>query len=132
MQARTVFSFYTPLMPGGRPPTKTAPRFGQRMAAFRVARGLSQAQLGEALGMKRGLIAYYERSARNPSLELVEKIAAFFGVSVAELLNDTARATRKPGPASQFAQLATRLDQLPRAQQRIVAQMLEGFLKQAG
>jgi len=102
------------------------------MAAFRAARGLSQAQLGAALGMNRGLVAYYERSARNPSLELVEKIAAYFGVSVAELLNDTAKTARKPGPASQFAQLASRLDQLPRAQQKVVAQMLDGFLKQAG
>jgi transcriptional regulator with XRE-family HTH domain len=101
------------------------------MAAFRVAKGLSQAQLGEALGMDRGLVAYYERAARNPSLELVQKIADFFGVSVGELLNDTARAARKPGPPSQFAQIAARLDQLPRAKQKVVAELLEGFLKQA-
>jgi len=101
------------------------------MAAFRVAKGLSQAQLGEALGMDRGLVAYYERAARNPSLELVQKIADFFGVTVGELLNDTARAPRKPGPPSQFTQIAERLDRLPRAKQKVVAEMLEGFLKQA-
>ncbi|MGH8021424.1 MAG: helix-turn-helix domain-containing protein [Opitutaceae bacterium] len=119
-------------MPGGRPTTKPAPKFGQRMAAFRVAKGLSQAQLAEKLGMTRALVGYYEREAHNPSLELVERIAAFFGVSVAELLNDTARAARKPGPPSQFTQLAERLDQLPRAKQKMVADMLEGILKQAG
>jgi len=102
------------------------------MAAFRVAKGLSQAQLGEALGMDRGLVAYYERAARNPSLELVQKIADFFGVTVGELLNDTAKAARKPGPPSQFAQIAERLDQLPRAKQKVVAELLEGFLKQTG
>ncbi len=102
------------------------------MAAFRVAKGLSQAQLGEALGMDRGLVAYYERAARNPSLELVQKIADFFGVTVGELLNDTARTPRKPGPPSQFVQLAEQLDRLPRAKQRVVAEMLQGFLKQAG
>jgi len=119
-------------MPGGRPAKKPAPKFGQRMAAFRAAKGLSQAQLGEALGMDRGLVAYYERAATNPSLELVQKIADFFGVSVGELLNDTAKSRSKPGPPSQFAQLADRLDKLPRAQQKTVALMLEGFLKQAG
>jgi transcriptional regulator with XRE-family HTH domain len=132
MQARTSISRYAPAMPGGRPPKKTAPAFGQRMAAFRVAKGLSQTQLGEAIGMDRGLVAYYERAARNPSLELVQKIADFFGVSVGELLNDTAKTRSKPGPASQFAQIAERLDQLPRAKQKVVAEMLEGFLKQAG
>lgn len=118
-------------MPGGRPATKPAPKFGYRMAAFRGAKGLSQTQLAEALGMTRDRIAYYERAARNPSLEVVQKVADFFGVSVGELLNDTARTGRKPGPPSQFTQLAEQLDQLPRAQQRVVAQMLEGFLKQA-
>lgn len=102
------------------------------MAAFRVAKGLSQAQLGEALGMDRGLVAYYERAARNPSLELVQKIADFFGVSVGELLNDATRTARKPGPPSQFSQIAERLDRLPRAKQKVVAELLEGFLKQTG
>src|SRR6266498_4023196 len=106
MQALTSISRYAPAMPGGRPPKKTAPKFGKRMAAFRVAKGLSQAQLGKALDMDRGLVAYYERAARNPSLELVQKIADFFGVTVGELLNDTIRAARKPGPPSQFVQLA--------------------------
>jgi transcriptional regulator with XRE-family HTH domain len=119
-------------MPGGRPPTKPAPKFGQRMAAFRLAKGLSQAALADKLGMTRDQIVYYERDARNPSIEVVEKVAAFFGVSVGELLNDTAKNKAKPGPPSQFTQLAERLDQLPRTQQKIVAQMLEGFLKQAG
>lgn len=132
MQALTSISRYTPTMPGGRPPKKTAPKFGQRMAAFRVAKGLSQAQLGEELGMDRGLIAYYERAARNPSLELVQKIADFFGVTVGELLNDTTKSRSKPGPPSQFTQIAERLDQLPRAKQKMVVEMLEGILKQAG
>lgn len=132
MQAQIPQLAYTWPMPGGRPPTKPAPKFGQRMAAFRVAKNLTQFQLADALGMTRNQIAYYERSAGNPTLEVVEKIAAFFGVTVGELLNDTAKTVRKPGPPSQFAQLVERLDQLPRAQQKFVVQMVEGFLKQAG
>lgn len=100
------------------------------MAAFRVAKGLSQNQLAAKLDMTRARIAYYERASVNPSLDVVEKIADFFGVTVGELLNDGSRARRKPGPPSQFAQLAERLDQLPRSQQKAVATMLEGYLKQ--
>lgn len=118
-------------MPGGRPATKPAPKFGQRMAAFRVAKGLSQRELGEALGMTRDRVVYYERSARNPSIEVVQQIAEFFGVTVGEMLNDTTKARSKPGPPSQFAQLAERLEQLPRAKQKLVAEMLEGVLRQA-
>ena len=101
------------------------------MAAFRVAKGLAQVQLAEELGMTRDRIAYYERSAHNPSFEVIQKVAEYFRVSVGELLNDTSKARSKPGPPSQFAQIATRLDQLPRAKQKMVADMLEGILKQA-
>jgi len=102
------------------------------MAAFRVAKGITQSELADALGMTRNQIAYYERTATNPSMESVEKIAVFFSVSVGELFNDTTRGKNKPGPPSQFAQIATQLDQLPRAKQKVVAEMLQGFLKQAG
>lgn len=101
------------------------------MAAFRVAKGLSQQQLAEALGMTRSRVNYYERAATNPSMEVVEKVAAYFGVSVGELFNDTPRGKSKPGPPSQFAKLAEQLDKLPRAKQKFVAEMLEGILKQA-
>ena len=118
-------------MPSGRIALKTAPKFGKRMAAFRVAKGMTQFQLADALGMTRNQIAYYERSSQNPSMEAVEKIAAFFSVTVGELLNDTSKTRKKPGPPSQFVRIAERLDKLPRAKQRVVAEMLEGFLKQA-
>jgi putative transcriptional regulator len=100
------------------------------MAAFRLAKGLTQAELAEALGMTRDQVVYYERDAKNPSMEVIERVAAFFGVSVGELFNDGAKTRRKPGPPSQFVQLAERLERLPRTQQKAVAAMLEGFLKQ--
>ena len=100
------------------------------MAAFRVAKGLSQNQLANELGMTRARINYYERAATNPSMEVVERVAAFFGVTVGELFNDTAKGRTKPGPPSQFVQLAERLDRLPRSHQRAVANMIEGYLKQ--
>ena len=98
------------------------------MAAFRAAKGLSQAQLGERLGMTRARVVYYERSATNPSFDVIQKVAGFFNVSVGELLNDTAKGRAKPGRPSQFAQLAERLDRLPRSQQRAAIKMLEGLL----
>ena len=100
------------------------------MAAFRVAKGLSQRELGQKLGMTRDRVVYYEREARNPSLEVVQKVADFFSVSIGELLKDTTKTARKPGPPSHFTQLADRLDRLPRSQQKTVATMLEGYLKQ--
>ena len=118
-------------MTRGRRPSKPAPYFGQRMAAFRVAKGLTQYQLADALGMKRDLIAYYERAAKNPSLELVKKIADFFGVTVGEMLNDTAKGRSKPGPPSKLEELTARLGRLPANEQKVVIKMLEGALPKA-
>ena len=132
MQARTSELGYHLPMPGGRPPKKPAPYFGQRMAAFRIAKGLSQGELAEALGITRELVTYYERVATNPNLELVKKVADFFGVTVGELLKDTAaHATGKRGPASHLEQLATRAAKLPRAEQKAAIKMLEGLLSNA-
>jgi len=121
---------YHALMPGGRPTSKPAPFFGQRMAAFRAAKGLSQAQLAEELDMTRDRVAYYERASTNPSFEVIQRVAEYFNVSVGELFNDAAKGRAKPGPPSHFVQLAERLERLPRSQQKAVATMLEGYLKQ--
>ena len=131
MQARTSRFTYTWPLTRGPKATKPAPQFGQRMAAFRVARGLSQAELGEALGLTRDMIAYYERTSPNPSLEVVKQVAAFFSVSVGELLNDTAKSRGKPGPPSKLEELTARLGRLPANEQKVVMKMLEGALPKA-
>jgi transcriptional regulator with XRE-family HTH domain len=123
---------YNFLMLRGRRPATPAPYFGRRLAAFRAAKGLTQYELADALGITRNLVVYYERAAKNPSLETVKKIADFFGVTVGEMLNDTAPvAAAKPGPASQIEQLAARAAKLPRSEQKVVIKMLEGVLRQA-
>jgi transcriptional regulator with XRE-family HTH domain len=129
MQAHIHRAAYDWGMSRGPKPSKPAPFFGQRLAAFRTAKSLSQAQLGEALGMTRDLVAYYERAAKNPSLDQVKRIADFFGVTVGEMLKDSApRAAAKPGPVSHLEQLAARAAKLPRAEQRAAIKMLEGLL----
>jgi transcriptional regulator with XRE-family HTH domain len=135
MQAQTgnsQVSPYNAAMPGGRPATKSAPKFGQRLSALRGERGLSQAALAAQLDTTRSAIVHYERAAKNPSAEFVEKVATFFGVGFDDLLGSNGRSLRKPGPTPQIAQLTERLAQLPRAQQRIVVKMLEGVLQKAG
>lgn len=103
--------------------------FGKRLAALRVERGWSQAELGRRLELSRGMIAYYESCAKNPTLEFIEKAAAVFEISVGELMG--AEVTRrKPGRTSRLEQLTTELGKLPKSKQAVVIQMLEGFLQQ--
>lgn len=48
------------------------------------------------------------------------------------LLGESATATKKRGPAPKLQQQVERLAQLPKAQQRVVMQMLDGVLAQQG
>lgn len=115
----------------GRPPTKEAPLFGQRLATLRKARELTQQQLADALGVSIEMLVYYERRAKNPSTDFAKKVAEFFGVSMDELLGREVSATRKPGPPSHLEQRISALRELPRDKQKVVLQVLDAFLQNA-
>ena len=113
----------------GRPQTNEAPLFGARLAALRKEHGWTQPQLAEKLGITLATLVYYERQAKNPSAEFVSKVAKLFNVSVDELLGHTVKVARKHGPPSRLQQLTEQLAELPRNKQKIVVEMLEGFLQ---
>ena len=60
--------------------------FGRRLRELRVARRLSQEQLGEMAGLDRTYISGCERGNRNISIENIYRLSSALGVSPAELL----------------------------------------------
>ena len=54
------------------------------------------------------------------------------GIGLEELLGESTAATKKRGPAPKLQQQVERLAQLPKAQQRVVMQLIDGVLAQAG
>jgi transcriptional regulator with XRE-family HTH domain len=70
--------------------------FGRSLATARRKKGLTQVELAERLSTTSRTISYYERESKNPSLEMVKKIADVLGVRPDSLLdlpngeNDTA------------------------------------------
>jgi transcriptional regulator with XRE-family HTH domain len=57
------------------------------LAALRIKKGLTQSELGEIFGVDNNTISRYEREILRPSLEMLQRLADFFNVSVDELLN---------------------------------------------
>ena len=116
----------------GRPPTKEASLFGKKLAELRARRGLTQQQLAEQLGVSQKTITYYERRTVNPSLELIQRLAAFFDVSPAELVDKAATPEprrRKFGPKSALDEAVERARRLPRHKQQVVAQLIEAYVR---
>ncbi len=54
---------------------------------LRSTSGLSQADLGQALGVSRQTVIAIERGRYDPSLPLAIKIARYFGLSVEEVFH---------------------------------------------
>ena len=48
----------------------------------RIEKGIKQYEAAEALGLKPSAYSHYENSFREPTLETLEKMSDFFGVSI--------------------------------------------------
>jgi transcriptional regulator with XRE-family HTH domain len=103
---------------------------GARIAQLRKEQGLSQQALADALGLAQQTIAHYEGGRIRMPISLLPEVAQRFGVSTDELLGRKSGAGKR-GPTSKMHQQAERLSRLPPSKQRVVMEMLEGFLNQA-
>lgn len=68
---------------------KAAERTGRRIRTIRMARGLSQGELGAKVGLTADRIQKYENGARKPKLDLLRQIALALDVSVYALMDPT-------------------------------------------
>ena len=61
--------------------------FGQRIAALRLAAGLSQEAFADRCGFARSYMSRIERGSANPSLDAIETLAAGLKVPVRDLFD---------------------------------------------
>lgn len=59
---------------------------GERIAQLRKNRSMSQFQLAKTLNIATSTLGMYETNRRKPNMEMLEKLADFFGVSIDYLL----------------------------------------------
>jgi len=64
-----------------------AVKFGKRVRTARLALGMSQEELAHEAESNRTYISDVERGTRNPSIEVVERIARALGVTIGSLLD---------------------------------------------
>lgn len=80
--------------------------FAENLTALRKARGETQEQLGDVLGVSSKTVSKWESAASEPDLEMLTALSAHFSVSTDELLG-------LPKPANGIARLREELDVLP-------------------
>ena len=107
-------------------------RLGQRLTEARKARGMTQVELAEALGIAQQTLAHYEGGKVRVAVALLPPIAEILGVSVDDLIGTPTKRSGKRGPTPMLQRQIERLHQLPKSQQKVVLRMLDGVLSDAG
>lgn len=62
--------------------------FGENVKYLRKQRGYTQQGLANATGISQALISSWELNVREPSFEMIKRVAAFFGVPISNLISD--------------------------------------------
>lgn len=60
--------------------------FGERVKALRTSKKLKQEELAQKINISKSAIGMYERNEREPSYEILEKLAKYFEVTIDFLL----------------------------------------------
>jgi transcriptional regulator with XRE-family HTH domain len=81
---RSTIATLDPMPQRKRNPNKET--FGIRLARLRKTRGLTQAQLGEKVGISYRMVAYYEGQTAHPPTHILPALAKALGVSADDLL----------------------------------------------
>lgn len=63
--------------------------FGQKLKDIRKRQGFSQTALGNAVGVSKRVISYYEREGKYPPAKLLQKMTGALNVSADDLLGAT-------------------------------------------
>jgi putative transcriptional regulator len=74
---------------------KKAPPITNRVRDLREARGMTQSELGDAIGVTRHTIIAIEQGRYSPSLESAFRIARLFGVGVEDVFGWQEKAGRR-------------------------------------
>lgn len=102
--------------------------FGRRLAAIRKERGITQAQLGDAVGVSNRVIAYYETESDQPPGALLVDLCKAMKVSADELLGIKTPKEKKDPKTARLMNRLKRVADLPTTQQRAVLQHIDGLL----
>lgn len=108
------------------PPDET---FGQRLLRLRQARGYSQRELGERVGVSQRMMTYYEREAEHPPAYLLPRLAEALGVTVDELMG--VRPVKEQAPAPRNTRLWRKLrdvEKLPPGDRKAILKFVDALL----
>lgn len=104
--------------------------FGKILHSIRKKRGLTQPELAEKMGSSVRTVSYYEREAKNPTMEMIEKFAKALNVPVKAFIDKSTanKVEAVPQVIRPLKQRLTKLATLPRKEQEHLVSVIDGSL----
>jgi transcriptional regulator with XRE-family HTH domain len=99
--------------------------FGARLFSLRKARGTSQKELGEKVGLSLRMVSYYERDTQGPPVAVLIKMANALGVTPGYLLGDKSQKIESEKTSPLLKKRFDTLKQLPPKEQKTILHMIE-------
>jgi transcriptional regulator with XRE-family HTH domain len=106
--------------------------FGERLARIRKARGYTQVELAERMGLIQVLISEYENDKLRPYGEMVARFALTLEVSTDELLGLKPAKTSSKKPSRRVLRRLEKIEALPAHQQSTLLKTIDTYLRGAG
>lgn len=107
---------------------RTLDGFGTRLTALRQAQGLTQEELGAAVGISNRMIAYYERDGAQPPGAILVELARILKVSTDALLGVTPLRERRSPKTARLLKRLQKIEDLPAADQRTVLKLVAALV----
>ena len=101
--------------------------FGEHLKQLRSERGFSQEIFASKIGVHVTNLSKYERNISTPSLDVAERIAKAFNISIDQLVYGDQKANSTLED-NELLNLFTKTQQLPKNQKSTVKDLLEAFI----
>jgi len=108
---------------------RTLEGFGERLAEIRQSRPMTQAELAQAVGVSRRVIAYYEHEDAQPPGAMLVDLAKALRVSTDQLLGLKLPKEKKSPRTARLLKRLQKVEQLPTTDQRVVLRLVDGLLE---
>lgn len=98
--------------------------FGRNLERIRKDKKVSQATLGEELGLTQQMISSYEKGTSSPNVEILKKIADYFNVSIDTLVGYVPNSPEISSAEARFLRYFETLNEIDREKCIMIAQTL--------
>jgi transcriptional regulator with XRE-family HTH domain len=108
---------------------RTLKGFGSRLAEIRQSRGMTQAELGTAVGVSKRVITYYEQEDSQPPGAMLVDLARALRVSADQLLGLKPPKDKMTPRTARLLKRLRKVEHLAPSDQRVVLKLVDGLFE---